>query len=76
VQYSDPPRAGLRAGFILDRLPPGQGSFWFRDFFAVLAAKRYGGFASYEAPNEQAWERDPVVVCREAMDATRATLDL
>jgi sugar phosphate isomerase/epimerase len=76
VQYSDPPRTGLRAGFILDRLPPGQGSFWFRDFFALLAAKRYDGFASYEAPNEQAWERDPVVVCREAIDASRATLDL
>lgn len=74
VQYSDPPRTGLEPGKALDRLPPGQGSFWFRDFFAVLAAKGYPGFASYEAPNEQAWKRDPREVAREAIEASRAVL--
>jgi 4-hydroxyphenylpyruvate dioxygenase len=74
VQYSDPPRTGLEPGKALDRLPPGQGSFAFREFFALLAAKGYAGFASYEAPNERAWKRDPTEVAREAIDATRAVL--
>ncbi len=74
VQYSDPPRTGLEAGKALDRLPPGQGSFWFREFFALMAAKGYAGFASYEAPNERAWKRDPTDVAREAIEATRKVL--
>jgi 4-hydroxyphenylpyruvate dioxygenase len=74
VQYSDPPRTGLEPGKALDRLPPGQGSFPFREFFALMAAKGYSGFASYEAPNEAAWKRDPADVAREALDATRAVL--
>jgi 2-keto-myo-inositol isomerase len=74
VQYSDPPRSGLEPGKALDRLPPGQGSFPFREFFALLAAKAYTGFASYEAPNEKAWKRDPTEVAREAIEATRAVL--
>jgi 4-hydroxyphenylpyruvate dioxygenase len=74
VQYSDPPRIGLEPGKVLDRLPPGQGSFAFREFFALLAAKGYGGFASYEAPNEKAWKRDATEVAREAIDATREVL--
>jgi 2-keto-myo-inositol isomerase len=74
VQYSDPPRTGLEPGKVLDRLPPGQGSFWFREFFAVVAGKGYTGFASYEAPNERAWKRDPGDVAREAIDATKAVL--
>jgi 4-hydroxyphenylpyruvate dioxygenase len=74
VQYSDPPRTGLEPGKALDRLPPGQGSFAFREFFALMAAKGYAGFASYEAPNEKAWKRDPTDVAREAIEATRAVL--
>jgi len=74
VQYSDPPRTGLEPGKALDRLPPGQGSFAFREFFALLAAKGYTGFASYEAPNEKTWKRDPTEIAREALEATRAVL--
>jgi 4-hydroxyphenylpyruvate dioxygenase len=74
VQYSDVPRTGLEPGKALDRLPPGQGSFWFREFFALMAAKGYTGFASYEAPNERAWKRDPADVAREAIQATKAVL--
>ncbi|HET7341571.1 MAG TPA: sugar phosphate isomerase/epimerase family protein [Methylomirabilota bacterium] len=74
VQYSDPPRTGLEPGKALDRLPPGQGSFPFREFFALLDAKGYPGFASYEAPNEAAWKRDAAEVAREAIEATRAVL--
>jgi len=72
VQFSDPPRTGLEPGKALDRLPPGQGSFAFREFFALIAAKGYPGFASYEAPNEAAWKRDPTDVAREALAASRA----
>jgi 4-hydroxyphenylpyruvate dioxygenase len=74
VQYSDPPRTGLQPGQALDRLPPGHGSFPFREFFALMAAKGYAGFASYEAPNEAAWKRDAHDVAREALAATRAVL--
>jgi 4-hydroxyphenylpyruvate dioxygenase len=74
VQFSDPPRTGLEPGKALDRLPPGQGSFAFREFFALMATKGYAGFASYEAPNEAAWKRDPSDVAREALGATRAVL--
>jgi len=74
VQYSDPPRTGLEPGKVPDRLPPGRGSFPFREFFALMAAKGYAGFASYEAPNEAAWKRDPADVAREAIEATKAVL--
>lgn len=74
VQYSDPPRTGLRPGYLLDRLPPGHGSFPFKEFFALMAAKGYAGFLSYEAPNEEAWKRPPAEVAREALAATRAVL--
>jgi 4-hydroxyphenylpyruvate dioxygenase len=73
VQLSDPP-ARTEPGKVLDRLPPGQGTYPFREFFAILAAKGYTGFASYEAPNEAAWKRDPLDVAREAIQATRAML--
>ena len=74
VQYSDVPRTGLRPGFALDRLPPGHGSFPFKEFFALMASKGYAGFVSYEAPNEAAWTRPPDEVSREALSATRAVL--
>ena len=74
VQFSDVPRAGLRPGHALDRLPPGQGSFPFREFFALLRGKGYADFMAYEAPNEAAWTRPADEVAREALTATRAVL--
>jgi 2-keto-myo-inositol isomerase len=74
VQYSDVPRTGTAPGQVLDRLPPGRGSVPFKEFFALMAAKGYGGFLSYEAPNTQAWTRPPLDVAREALTATRAVL--
>ncbi|HEY3065166.1 MAG TPA: sugar phosphate isomerase/epimerase family protein [Methylomirabilota bacterium] len=73
VQLSDPP-ARTEPGKVLDRLPPGQGTYPFREFFAILAGKDYAGFASYEAPNEAAWKRDPADVAHQAFEATRAML--
>jgi 2-keto-myo-inositol isomerase len=72
VQYSDVPATAGQPG--LDRLPPGQGVVAFRDVFALLAEKGYGGYLSYEAPNPAAWARDPSEVAREALLATRALL--
>ena len=72
-QFSDVPRE-TRAGFALDRLPPGQGVVPFREVFGLLAAKGYRGYLSYEAPNPAAWSRDPAAVAREAAEATRALL--
>jgi sugar phosphate isomerase/epimerase len=74
VQFSDVPRTGLEPGKALDRLPPGQGSVPFREIFRLLASKGYRGYLSYEAPNPAAWGRDPEVVAREALQATRALL--
>lgn len=73
VQYSDVPARTVPGSF-LDRLPPGHGTFPFREFFAVIAAKGYAGFASYEAPNEAAWRRDVADVAREAREATLKVL--
>jgi 2-keto-myo-inositol isomerase len=72
VQLSDVPRSGLVPGAAIDRLPPGRGSVPFKEFFAVLADKRYSGHLSYEAPNPEAWARDPADVAREARAAIRA----
>lgn len=74
VQFSDVPRDGVRPGYALDRLPPGQGSFPFREFFALIRKKGYADFMAYEAPNETAWTRPADEVAREAMAATRALL--
>jgi 2-keto-myo-inositol isomerase len=74
VQFSDVPRSGLEPGKATDRLPPGQGRVPFKDFFALLAAKAYRGFMSYEAPNPAAWARPAEDVAREALAATRAHL--
>ena len=74
VQYSDAPRDGGQPGQTSDRLPPGQGRVPFREFFALIAAKGYAGFLSYEAPNPAAWARPPEDVAREAALATRALL--
>jgi len=75
VQYSDTPRTGLKPGFALDRLPPGQGAADFGAMFGLLEEKGYSGPLSFEAPNPAAWERDPAVVAREALEATRSVLD-
>jgi sugar phosphate isomerase/epimerase len=74
VQYSDVPRTGLEPGKALDRLPPGQGSVPFREFFDAFARQGYEGYASYEAPNPAAWKRPAADVAREALEATRAVL--
>jgi 4-hydroxyphenylpyruvate dioxygenase len=74
VQFSDVPAAGLRAGYVLDRLPPGRGRFPFEEFFALVRDKGYQGFMAYEAPNEHAWQRSALEVAREALAATRAVL--
>ncbi len=74
VQYSDVPRSGLEPGKFTDRLPPGQGSVPFREFFERLGAAGYAGDVSYEAPNPAAWKRPPEEVAREALEATRAVL--
>jgi 4-hydroxyphenylpyruvate dioxygenase len=72
VQFSDVPRSGLVAGQALDRLPPGQGSVPFKEFFAAIERTGYAGYCSYEAPNPSAWARDPAAVAREALEATKA----
>ncbi|MBV9894739.1 MAG: sugar phosphate isomerase/epimerase [Chloroflexi bacterium] len=74
VQYSDAPRGGSQPGNTLDRLPPGDGSVDFHGIFGLLGEKGYAGPLSYEAPNPAAWEREPEVVAREALQATRAAL--
>jgi sugar phosphate isomerase/epimerase len=74
VQYSDVPRSGLVPGQALDRLPPGQGSVPFKEYFAAFAGRGYAGYASYEAPNPAAWKRQAEEVAREALAATRAVL--
>jgi sugar phosphate isomerase/epimerase len=74
VQYSDVPRDGLKPGFAVDRLPPGQGSVDFPAVFGLVAEKGYPGPLSFEAPNPAAWARDPTQVAREALQATRALL--
>jgi len=74
VQFSDVPRSGLVPGQALDRLPPGQGSVPFEDFFATFVRKGYAGYASYEAPNPAAWKRPAEDVAREALVAARAVL--
>ena len=74
VQYSDVPSGVLEPGNALNRLPPGQGIVPFREIFAILAAKGYDGYASYEAPNPAAWARPAAEVAREALVLTRAVL--
>jgi 2-keto-myo-inositol isomerase len=74
VQFSDVPATGLVPGKALDRLPPGRGVVPFREVFAAIVGRGYGGYVSYEAPNPDAWSRDPTEVAREALEATRPFL--
>lgn len=69
-QYSDVPKESAPAARPIDRLPPGQGAIDWRAVLAQLAAKKFSGYLSYEAPNPAQWERDPVLVVREAVEAT------
>ena len=71
VQFSDVP-ASVESGKVTDRLPPGRGGVPFKEFFALVDAKGYRGFMSYEAPNPAAWARPADDVAREALEATRA----
>jgi sugar phosphate isomerase/epimerase len=73
VQYSDVP-ANARPGEIMPRLAPGRGIVPFKEWFAVLAAKGYQGYLSYEAPDPAAWARPADEVAREALTATRSFL--
>jgi sugar phosphate isomerase/epimerase len=75
VQYSDTPRGGSQPGYTTDRLPPGRGAVDFPGVFGLLEEKGYTGALSYEAPNPEAWARDPEEVAREALDATRGILN-
>jgi 2-keto-myo-inositol isomerase len=73
VQFSDVPPT-LEPGKVLDRLPAGRGVVPFREFFAAVAARGYGGYLSYEAPNQAAWARPAEEVSREAVGAARALI--
>ncbi len=74
-QYSDVPKDGLQPGKTLDRLPLGQGRVPFREIVGRLSQKGYSGYFTYEAPNPEAWARDPEEVSREALQATRTVLN-
>lgn len=74
VQFSDVPGHGGEPGDVLDRLPPGHGIVPFAAFFAALAARGYAGWMSYEAPNPEAWARDPADVAAGALAAARSLL--
>lgn len=74
-QYSDVPDMPLAGGGRpTDRLVPGRGKVRWKDVFALLAEKNYGGWLSYEAPNPATWARPAEEAAREALDATRALL--
>jgi 2-keto-myo-inositol isomerase len=58
----------------VDRLPPGMGVVRWTDLFRLLAAKNYGGYISYEAPNPAHWARRAADVASEGAQATRREL--
>ena len=74
-QYSDVspnPVTGVRRP--TDRLAPGKGIVKWREMLGLLAQKNYTGYLSYEAPNPELWERDPVEVAREGVELTQKLL--
>ena len=74
-QYSDVspnPVTGVRRP--TDRLAPGKGVVKWNEVLALLAAKGYTGYLSYEAPNPDLWARSPYDVCREGVELTRQLL--
>jgi 2-keto-myo-inositol isomerase len=56
-------------GDLTNRLLAGRGRAPLADLFALVEARGYGGWLSYEAPNPAAWARDPEEVAREAFEA-------
>ncbi|MDP2333359.1 MAG: sugar phosphate isomerase/epimerase [Reyranella sp.] len=74
VQYSDVPDAPPNGPPPIDRLPPGMGVVRWTDLFRLLAAKNYGGYISYEAPNPAHWARSAADVAGEGAQATRREL--
>jgi 2-keto-myo-inositol isomerase len=76
-QYSDAPDAPVAEGVKrpTDRLPPGQGRVRWNEVLGLLAEKGYGGHLSYEAPNPAQWERSPLEVAREGVEAMRALIN-
>jgi sugar phosphate isomerase/epimerase len=72
-QFSDVPReASVGVPRPTDRLPPGKGVIDWRAVLGQLKDKKFTGYLSYEAPNPAQWDRDPVAVVREGVEATRA----
>jgi sugar phosphate isomerase/epimerase len=72
VQFSDVPNeAKVGEVGLTDRLAPGRGAVQWRELLSALAAKKYKGYLSYEAPNPAHWERDPASVVREGIGAMR-----
>lgn len=75
VQYSDVPASAASAERRpIDRLAPGLGTVRWSDVFSLLSEKGYAGYLSYEAPNPAHWERPPLDVAREGVEATRSLL--
>ena len=74
VQFSDVPDAPPVSAPPVDRLPPGKGVVRWAELFRLLAAKNYGGYISYEAPNPAQWERGAPEVAAEGAQATRRAL--
>ena len=75
-QYSDVPAQAVPDGVRrpTDRLAPGKGIVDWPAMLGLLKAKGYTGYLSYEAPNPELWERDPVEVAREGVELTRKLL--
>lgn len=74
-QYSDlaaNPVTGVKRP--TDRLMPGKGVIRWSEMFGLLYEKGYRGLLSFEAPNPEQWERDPVEVCREGVELTQILL--
>jgi sugar phosphate isomerase/epimerase len=74
VQYSDVPDAPPNGPPPVDRLPPGKGVVHWTNLLQLLAAKNYGGYISYEAPNPAHWERNAADVAGEGVQAIRRAL--
>jgi 2-keto-myo-inositol isomerase len=71
-QFSDvPAQASVGVARPTDRPPPGKGVIVWKDVLQLLAEKGYAGYLSYEAPNPAQWERNPVEVVKEGVEATR-----
>jgi 2-keto-myo-inositol isomerase len=71
-QFSDvPAAASVGVARPTDRLPPGKGVIPWKDVLTLLAEKGYTGYLSYEAPNPAQWDRPPLDVVKEGVEAMR-----